>query len=166
MQRIRGLVCEFARDLDLEFPVSSRQQRRIESIELVRQQRNEQQQVLAFNSRPFVLCGLPIRRPPKLVLKHTRRNGKFLLEVIGHPDYGLPFGQDRLVPLWVATLAVRQKSRVVYFRSAAEILEEFDLPRDGPHYRRLVQAFKRIFTSTIYFGTDRHSRASVGPQKV
>jgi hypothetical protein len=74
--------------------------------------------------------------------------------VVGHPDYGLPFGQDRLVPLWVATLAVRQKSRTVFFRSAAEILEEFDLPRDGPHYRRLVQAFKRIFTSTIYFGTE------------
>ncbi len=34
----------------------------------------------------------------------------------------------------------------------AEILEEFDLPKDGPHYRRLVEGFKRIFTSTIYFG--------------
>jgi hypothetical protein len=52
----------------------------------------------------------------------------------------------------VATLAVRQKSRTVVFRSAAEILEEFDLPKDGPHYRRLVDGFKRIFTSTIYFG--------------
>jgi len=40
------------------------------------------------------------------------------------------------------------------FRSAAEILQEFDLPRDGPHYRRLVDGLKRIFTSTIYFGTE------------
>jgi hypothetical protein len=74
------------------------------------------------------------------------------LDVVAHPDFGLPFGQDRLIPIWVATLAVRQKSRTVVFRSAAEILEEFDLPKDGPHYRRLVHAFKRIFTSTIYFG--------------
>jgi hypothetical protein len=28
---------------------------------------------------------------------------------------------------------------LVLFRSAAEILEEFDLPKDGPHYRRLVE---------------------------
>src|SRR5438105_4162320 len=138
MQRISGLVCEFAREHDLDLTASTRQQRRIDSIELVRRNRDEQRQLLGFNSRPFVLCGLPIRKPPRSVLKHTRRNGRFLLEVVGHPDYGLPFGQDRLVPLWVATLAVRQKSRVVYFRSAAQILEEFDLPRDGPHYRRLV----------------------------
>jgi hypothetical protein len=43
---------------------------------------------------------------------------------------------------------------MVLFRSAAEILEEFDLPKDGPHYRRLIDGFQRIFTSTIYFGTE------------
>lgn len=82
--------------------------------------------------------------------------------MLGHPDHGLPFGQDRLIPIWVATLAVRQKNRTISFRSAAEILEEFDLPKDGPHYRRLVQGFQRIFTSTIFFGTD----ASVGQHRV
>lgn len=101
---------------------------------------------------PFVLCGHPIRRPEPGTLKYTRRNGRFVLEMVGYPDFGLPFGQDRLIPLWVATLAVRQKSKTVLFRSAAEIVEEFELPRDGPHYQRLVDGFKRIFTSTIYFG--------------
>ena len=57
----------------------------------------------------------------------------------------------------MSTLAVRQKSRTVLFRSAAEILEEFNLPKDGPHYRRLVDGFKRIFTSTIYFGSEAAS---------
>jgi hypothetical protein len=42
MQRIKGLVCEFARDLDLELQISPRQQRRVESIEFVRQRRDEQ----------------------------------------------------------------------------------------------------------------------------
>ena len=51
---------------------------------------------------------------------------------------------------------------MVLFRSAAEILDEFDLPKDGPHYRRLVEGFQRIFTSTIYFGTD----AAGGRQEV
>lgn len=137
----------------LDFQLTTHKRKRIESCELVRELRDEQRQDLAFHSRPFVLCGLPIRRPEAGMLKYTRRNGRFVLEIVAHPDFGLPFGQDRLIPLWVATLAVRQKSKTILFRSAAEILEEFDLPRDGPHYRRLVEGFKRIFTSTIYFGT-------------
>jgi replication initiator protein len=154
VQHIAPLVRKLARDKSLDLFASKQKQKRVDSIELVREAREQQRQELAYNSRPFVLCGLPIRRPPPGTLRHVRRNGRFRLEVLGHPDYGLPFGQDRLIPLWIAALAVRQKSRMVLFRSAAEILEELDLPKDGPHYRRLVEGFQRIFTSTIYFGTD------------
>lgn len=147
-------MCKIANENNIDLTVTKRQQKRIDSIELVRKERDEQRQTLSFNSRPFVLCGLPIRRPPAGTLQHIRRNGHFKLEVVAHPQHGLLFGQDRLIPLWVSTLAVRQKSRTVLFRSAAEILEEFDLPKDGPHYRRLVDGFKRLFTSTIYFGTE------------
>jgi Plasmid encoded RepA protein len=40
----------------------------------------------------------------------------------------------------------------VSFASAAQLLHEFELPVDGPHYRRIIEAFRRIFSSTIYFG--------------
>ena len=70
-----------------------------------------------------------------------------------HYETPVPFGQDRLIPIWVATLAVKQKSRTVHFNSAAEILEFFQLPKDGLHYMRLVEAFQRIFAATIFFGT-------------
>jgi hypothetical protein len=49
----------------------------------------------------------------------------------GHPEFGLPFGQDRLIPIWVATLAVQQKSRIVRFESAAQMLDFFHLSKDG-----------------------------------
>jgi hypothetical protein len=49
---------------------------------------------------------------------------------------------------------VRWKTREIVFSSGAEILHEFGLPPDGPHYRRLVAGFKRIFASTIFFGTE------------
>jgi hypothetical protein len=62
----------------------------MESVLLVREQRKQRKQALAFNARPFVLCGLPLRRPPSDQLTHTRRNGKFFLQVIGHPQFGLP----------------------------------------------------------------------------
>ena len=154
MEHIGEVVRRVAHAKGIDAVCSKQTTRRLESIELVHQRRDQHAQELAYNSRPFVLCGLPVRRPPAGTLRHTRRNGRFTLEVLGHPDYGLPFGQDRLVPLWVATLAVRQKSRMVFFDSGAEILREFGLPLDGIHYRRLVEGFKRIFGSTIYFGAD------------
>jgi hypothetical protein len=109
---------------------------------------------LAYHTRPFVLCGIPLRRPPSGELVHRRQNGKFFLEIIAHPRFGLPFGQDRLIPIWVASLAVKQKSRTVYFKRAAQLLEFLQLPKDGIHYRRLIEGFQRIFAASIFFGTD------------
>ena len=85
---------------------------------------------------------------------YERRNGNFVLQITGQPNYGLPFGQDRIVPIYLATLAVRQKSQTIRFRTAAEMLETFGMHKGGKEYRRLVAAFERIFGATIFFGTD------------
>jgi hypothetical protein len=87
-------------------------------------------------------------------LLYERRNGKFVLQVTGHPEYGVPFGQDRIVPIFLATLAVQQKSQTIQFKSAAEMLETFGMSKGGKEYRRLVGAFERTFGATIFFGTD------------
>ena len=91
-----------------ELLVSKRRFRHAEGIHLIRTKREQVDQSLAFSSRPFVLCGLPVRRLRQGELLYERRNGEFILQVTGHPDYGVPFGQDRLVPIFLATLAVRQ----------------------------------------------------------
>lgn len=139
--------------------ISKRTIEKAKGIELVRTSREQANQKLCFCSRPFVLCGLPVRRLPEGQLVYQRRNGQFILQVTGHPDYGVPFGQDRIVPIFLATLAVQQKSPVVRFRSAGEMLEAFGLHRGGTEYRRLIDAFERIFGATIFFGTDS-SRAT------
>ncbi len=142
--------------------ITQRALKKLEVIQLVREQRESGKQQLAYNARPFVLCGIPLRRPPNKQLTHARQNGRFLLEITAHPRYGLPYGQDRLIPIWVATLAVQQKSRVVHFSSAAQLLEFFRLPKDGPHYRRMVEGFQRVFAATIFFGTEQQpERAAV-----
>ena len=64
----------------------------------------------------------------------------------------MPFGQD-LVPIYLATLAIRQQSQTIRFRTAAEMLETFGMHKGGKEYRRLVSAFERIFGATIFFGT-------------
>jgi len=133
-----------------------------ESIACVRLKQNSAEQNVGFVSRPFVLCGLPIKRPLSGTLLHERRNGRFVLQVAGHPNYGLPWGQDRLVPIFLATLAVRQQSRRIPFTSAADMLDTFGVQQGGSQYRRLIAAFQRIFGATIFFGTDTQSeRANI-----
>jgi hypothetical protein len=152
----------FLRRTARERIVSKQKLRQAEGCQIVRRTREEGKQNLGFSSRPFVLCGLPIRKPPKENSLYERRNGNFVLQITGHPDFGLPFGQDRIVPIYLATLAVRQKSQTIRFRTAAEMLETFDMHKGGKEYRRLVAAFERIFGATIFFGTD----ASRGRAKV
>lgn len=135
--------------------VSRRTMKKAKGIELVRIKREQADQALCFCSRPFVLCGLPVRRLPEGQLIYRRRNGQFLLQIAGHPDFGVPFGQDRIVPIFLATLAVQQRSPVIRFRSAGEMLETFGMHKGGKEYRRLVSAFERIFGATIFFGTDQ-----------
>jgi hypothetical protein len=127
----------------------------VKGIELVRMNREEGNQTLCVSSRPFVLCGLPVRRLPSDQLTYERRNGQFVLQITGHPQFGVPFGQDRIVPIFLATLAVRQKSPVIRFRTAAEMLKTFGMHRGGKEYRRLIAAFERFFGATMSFGTEK-----------
>ena len=129
--------------------LSRQKLRQAEAIEIVRLKREQGAQTLAFSSRPFVMCGLPVRRLPADQLLYERRNGRFVLQITGHPEFGVPFGQDRLVPIFLATLAVQQKSQIVRFRTAAEMLESFGMHTGGKEYRRLVAAFERVFGATI-----------------
>jgi hypothetical protein len=149
-------------ELLIEAPNRTTSIEKAAAIEVVRRHRDEYDQDVSFGARPFILCGLPIRRLPAATLKYSRRNGRFFLEIIGHPDYGVPFGQDRLVLLWLATQAVRNRTPVVRFGSAAEILVEWGMPTNGSHYHRLQDAFLRVFGSTIFFGTkDEQADAAV-----
>jgi hypothetical protein len=143
-----------------EFIVSKQRLKQAERVSLVKLNREQKTQTLCFASRPFMLCGLPVRALPPGELMYERRNGHFLLQITGHPKFGVPFGQDRIVPIFLATLAVRQQSRVVRFRSGAEMLETFGMQKGGKQYGRLVSAFERIFGATIFFGTDENKSAA------
>lgn len=160
MEQAKDILRRIGEENQLEVTVSKRKWKRIEAIELVRTRRAEGRQDLAFSSRPFVLTGLPIRRLPKDVLEYARQNGNFFLSIIGHPQKGIPFGQDRLIPIWVTSLALSQNSRIIRFNAASQLLETFGLPKDGKTYRRLVEGFERIFWATIAFGTDEQTQGA------
>lgn len=125
---------------------SKQRLRQLESVLMVRLKRASAAQSLGFASRPFVLCGLPVKRPAKGVLLHECRNGEFLLQVTRHLTYGLPWGQDRRAPIFLATLAIRQQQRAITFPSGrhAEYLRHaagrFPVP---PADQRLPTDFRR-----------------------
>jgi len=163
MERADGILRRIADEHDVRFDsieqvqdgscvMSKRKSKRVECFELARQQRASGQQNIGYTSRPFISCGLPVRRCKDA--RFTRRNGQFKLEITGSQEFGLPFGQDRLVVIWLATEAVRRHTRLIGFRSAAEILDAFELPKDGKSYGRLVAAFQRISTAQMSFSSD------------
>ena len=78
-----------------------------------------------------------------------------------HYETPVPYGQDRLIPIWIATLALRQKSRTVHFDSPTRLLDYFHLPKDGAQYSRFKAAFQRIFAATIFFGTEQETAKHV-----
>lgn len=57
-----------------EFVVSKQKLRQAESVQMVRANREAGTQRLGFASRQFVLCGLPVKRPPAGALLHERRD--------------------------------------------------------------------------------------------
>ena len=117
--------------------VSERKLKQADEIQIVSVNRDAGTENVGFVARPFVLCGLPVRRPTPGELLFERRNGHFVLSVTGHPRYGLPWGQDRLVPIFLATLAVKQRTQTITFRSAAELLDTFGLPQGGTIEERM-----------------------------
>lgn len=58
------------------------------------------------------------------------------------------------MPIFLATMAVRQRSKTIRFKSASVMLEMFGLANGGKEYRRLVAAFERIFGATMFFGVE------------
>ncbi len=132
-----------------QYRVTNRKLKKLHAIASVKDLHCHSQRT--YIARPFVLCDIPVRRPHHHALEYSRRNGRSRLRIIGHPDYGLPFGQDRLLLIWIALMATWQKSRETRFRSAAAILETLGLPKDGRYYKRLIAGFDRVFYSTFYF---------------
>lgn len=130
-------------------PMVPRQRNRVELAARAIEARRDGSQELGFSAREFVMCGLPLKRSAGAV--YERRNGSFALKLIGDPSYGLPFGQDRLIPIWLATAfraAGQPTDNIIRFRCASDILRAFNLPPAGPELARLRERILRVFGAT------------------
>jgi hypothetical protein len=142
-----------------EKPPSKRRQKREKKVALITEKREEQIQDIGYLNRSFVLCGLPFK-PKEGASYYERINGDIKLKITASPEYGLPFGADILVIIWVATLARKKMietnstkcPRVISFESGAQLLDAFGLPKDGASYKRLQERIMRVFHSTYFVG--------------
>ena len=118
-----------------------------------RQARDEAKQDLGFNARPFTVTNLPVR-PKQGLQVWERKNGNHQLRIEAATGQMLPYGQDRLVLLLLATYALKQKSRVVNLGSAIDILRLFGKSDGGKNYEMLAQSFHRIMAASITWSSD------------
>lgn len=108
---------------------------------------------LGYCAREFVLCGLPYK--PTKQKEFVRRNGNQRLKVYGDPEFGIPFGQDRLIPVWLASAfqaSGKPDNDRIYFRSASDILRAFDIPINGHEMQILRERLQRVFGATYQAG--------------
>ena len=116
-----------------------------------------------FLAREFVLCTLP-HRDPGAVTMWVRSNGNYTLalqpggNLQTRQSYGLPFGSiPRLILLWIATEAVRKKSRRIQLsKNLTSFVEEIGLNSQtgrGPRgdATRLKEQMLRLFNCRISF---------------
>jgi hypothetical protein len=150
--------------------VTQRRLKQLEGIHLVREQREHGKQDLAFHDRPFVLCGLPLRRLPSDQLTYLRRNGKFFLQLVAHPQFGMPYGQDRLIPIWIEngrstpTLQVLERLANALGVELHELLTVGHREPEAPVLRERITPFNSIGPSPAT-GWWKSSAAPAAPSK-
>lgn len=111
---------------------------------------------LGFAPRPLILCNLPLSKLKKedgsLQTLWKRNNGTFSFEVVGHPDFGLPYGKDKYIIYWVITQVIRTRTKRIYIPSESAMLETLGIKgRGGNNYKTLRERLTRIFRSQMFF---------------
>lgn len=119
---------------------------------------------LAFMARALVLATMPHSKPEGLIFK--RQNGFYTLRMVGHEDFGLPYGSlPRLLLVWLTTQAVRYKTQVLSLGDTlTEFLNELGLARQGGKrgdITRLRNQMFRLFTTSVSctYHDKEHGRA-------
>jgi hypothetical protein len=139
----RGLVKLHQKNFDL---IGWNQAARIVDLQ---QSRLLKELSLGYCAREFVLCGLPYK--PTKEKEFVRQNGDLRLKVYGDPELGIPYGQDRLIPIWLASAfqaSGKPAHNRIYFRSASDILRAFEIPIDGHEMQLLKERLERVFKAT------------------
>lgn len=84
--------------------------------------------------------------------KWKKKIGKKEIVVKGDPDYGLPYGRDILVILYlIEKCKANNWNPIIKLKSVEDYINSFNLGTSKKQYVRIKNAFKRIFNATWHF---------------
>lgn len=163
----RGSPVPSEGELKPRLPPSKRTRNNVYSIASAIEARRDETQILAFSPEDFVRFGLPYKKPEGVL--YTRRNGAIRYEITGSSKYGIPYGQDRLLPIWLATaytICGQPEDGVIRFRAVRDILSAFGRAAGGFEFKSLKESVLRLTYSTIfvYDERDQLTRTGIDPK--
>jgi len=132
-------------------------------------------QGIGYLFRPLAICPFPAKQPKKVEVTReemgikvkttehetlwARKNGKIRVEILANPKYGIPYGQDVLIILYLAMEARKQNSRALKLNFYRDFCRMFEInANDGRQYRKVQASLQRIRNSKYSWidGRDEH----------
>lgn len=127
-------------------------------VEKIQDDRIRLQQEIGWIFRPLALCPFPAQTLGKRTVIDKdgkekqeyeiiwkRRSKNISVEILGHPDYGVPYGQDILLVLFLAIEARRQNTRKIRVNFYRDFMRLFDFnANDGRKYRLVIDSLNRV----------------------
>ena len=113
------------------------------------------EQVLGFTPRDFVIFGLPYKNPRTSL--YVRRNGALTFSITGG-THGVPYSQDRLLVIWLATVfkvCGSPESNTIAFDSLREVARSLGKASSGQQRKRILAGFLRLFDATFLASDSR-----------
>ena len=158
-----------------------RDERRIEKAEKktdqvvkIQTDRQLQSQELGWLFRPLTLCPFPAKPLKNKVVINgkevvqletvwRRKAGKLTIEIMGHKDFGIPYGQDILIVLYLAIEARKQQSRKIVVNFYRDLMEMFDInPNSGYKYKAVKASMARIRNALYKWELDQGATRETG----
>ena len=136
--------------------------------------RQLQAQELGWLFRPLALCPFPAKPLKNKVIFNgkeisqletvwRRRAGNLTIEIMGHRDFGIPYGQDILIVLFLAIEARRQGSRKIVVNFYRDFMQLFEMnPDDGRKYKLVQQSMARIRNALYKWEIDQGANRETG----
>jgi len=127
----------------------------VKTTDQVSTPKNKEDQKLAFNAKPFVVCAIPQTEPVtsdgNRLIRYSKRDGKAYLELVADPKYGLPYGSDRHFLRLLATKVAQLDSPIIPFKDGVSLLRAMGLTKTGPNLKWLSEAIMRCHRTSIYY---------------
>lgn len=132
-----------------------------DQVAKIRAERQLQIQELGWLFRPLALCPFPAKPLKNRVIMNgkeivqletiwRRKSGKLTIEIMGHRDFGIPYGQDILVVLYLAIEARRQGSRKIKVNFYRDLMEMFGINANSGYKYKAVQASLYRIRNALY----------------